>query len=63
HRSFKVFGLVLYPLDEVVVLAGASGFQDVKVVVPATSSIDVDELLVVGGKLDPKVRSTSFQSF
>lgn len=51
-QVFQVFGLVLCPFDEVVVLVGAARLQDVQVVVPVTSSIDVDELLVVRGKLN-----------
>lgn len=51
---FQVFGLVLCPFEEVVVLVGAAGLQDVQIVVPVTDSVDVDELLVVGGELDLK---------
>ncbi|MEU1574857.1 hypothetical protein ABZ519_27600 [Streptomyces collinus] len=49
-QIFQVFGLVLCPFEEVVVLVGAAGLQDVQIVVSVAASVDVDELLVVSGE-------------
>ncbi|MEU0429001.1 hypothetical protein ABZ235_36570 [Streptomyces canus] len=61
-ESFECFGLLVLPIDEVVVVVGAPRLKEVKVVVPVAAAVGTDEFFVGGGEVTPSCSWTAPQS-